>query len=76
MSDYFLYLSSTEDNKIKHFYLADKKNELFYMGNSKISDYVDNLKKINVFIESDYFLIIPIDYEKIKIFFCLRYCYF
>lgn len=76
MNNYVLYLSPTKDNKIRYFYLVNKKDELIYMGNTKISDYFDSLKKLENYIEdTNDFLIIPINDEKFKIFFDMRYSY-
>lgn len=73
MNNYILYLSANQNNKIKFFYLIDKKNKLLYSGNNKISNHYDNLNKLQDYISNDNFLIIPIDDEKFKIFSDMRY---
>ncbi len=76
MNNYFLYLSPSENNKIKFFYLIDKQKELIYLGNTKISDCNDNLKNLKKYIKDDInFLIIPINKEKFDIFSNMRYYY-
>jgi hypothetical protein len=68
----YLYLSYDNKNKIEYFYLVDFDGKQVYSGIYKISNYVDNISKLNQLTSDYYFIKIPINDQKFNLFLNFR----